>query len=80
MGKYFPNQKVPLAFQAGKYFLVASADERSQLCTLRLTGRAGGTWTWGSSGPVVELDAIEFCRTISGRAHGDGLLSQQVPF
>jgi len=56
------------------------ASRHGQPCTLRLTGPAGGTWAWGSSGPVVELDAIEFCRTISGRAHGDGLLSQQVPF
>ena len=56
------------------------ASRHGQPCTLRLTGPAGGTWAWGSGGPVVELDAIEFGRTISGRAPGDGLLSQQVPF
>lgn len=56
------------------------ASRHGQPCTLRLTGPAGGTRAWGSGGPVIELDAIEFCRTISGRAPGDGLLSQQVPF
>jgi uncharacterized protein (TIGR03083 family) len=56
------------------------ASRHGQPCTLRLTGPAGGTWAWGSGGPATELDAIEFCRTISGRAPGDGLLSQQVPF
>ncbi len=47
---------------------------------LRLTGPAGGEWASGSDGEVIELDAVEFCRVLSGRGHGAGLLSQQVPF
>ncbi|MGH8962723.1 MAG: maleylpyruvate isomerase family mycothiol-dependent enzyme [Jatrophihabitantaceae bacterium] len=39
--------------------------------TLRLTGPAGGYWSIGTGGPDVELDAVEFCRILSGR--GDGL-------
>jgi hypothetical protein len=29
---------------------------------------------------VVTLDAIEFCRVLSGRAAGTGLLASAVPF
>ena len=49
---------------------------------LRLTGPAGGRWRSGSeeSAAVVELDAVEFARTLSGRAPGTGLLSRRVPF
>jgi uncharacterized protein (TIGR03083 family) len=48
--------------------------------TLRLTGPAGGTWSRGTGGPALELDAAEFCRTVSGREAGEGLLGTQVPF
>jgi uncharacterized protein (TIGR03083 family) len=51
-----------------------------QSCTLRLTGPAGGSWKTGDGGPLIETDAIEFCRALSGRAHADGLLAVQVPF
>jgi uncharacterized protein (TIGR03083 family) len=47
---------------------------------LRLTGPAGGTWSAGSGGPELELDAVEFCRTISRRVPGAGLLDVEVPF
>ena len=47
---------------------------------LRLTGPAGGEWTAGNEGPELELDAVEFCRIVSGRGTGTGLLTQQVPF
>jgi uncharacterized protein (TIGR03083 family) len=47
---------------------------------LHLTGPAGGTWSAGSGGPDLELDAVEFCRVLSGRGAGTGLLAQQVPF
>ena len=47
---------------------------------LELTGPAGGTWSQGSGGDEVTLDAVEFCRVVSGRATGDGLLRQAVPF
>ncbi|MCR3748109.1 maleylpyruvate isomerase family mycothiol-dependent enzyme [Lentzea californiensis] len=43
---------------------------------LRLTGPAGGTW--GEGGPVLELDAVEFCRALCGR--GTAPLDTEVPF
>jgi uncharacterized protein (TIGR03083 family) len=67
------------------------ARRHGQPFTLRLTGPAGGTFT--SSGTAsaagdaasatpeeLELDAVEFCRTLCGRAEGDGLLATIVPF
>lgn len=46
---------------------------------LTLTGPAGGTWSQGD-GEALELDAVEFCRILSGRAPGAGLLAHAVPF
>jgi len=34
----------------------------------------------GLSMTSYELDAVEFCRTLCGRASGDGLLATEVPF
>jgi uncharacterized protein (TIGR03083 family) len=48
--------------------------------TLALTGPAGGTFVAGDGGEAYELDAVEFCRILSGRAEGTGLLTQEVPF
>jgi hypothetical protein len=56
------------------------ADRHGHPYRLTLTGPAGGTWSRGSDGPVIELDAIEFCRTISGRLPGEGLLATEIPF
>ena len=62
------------------------ASRHGQPCRLALTGPAGGTWTVNgstaaSSGvPALELDAVEFCRLLSGRGSGAGLLSTRVPF
>jgi uncharacterized protein (TIGR03083 family) len=47
---------------------------------LTLTGPAGGTWAHGSAGEEMELDAVEFCRVMAGRADGTGLLARHVPF
>jgi uncharacterized protein (TIGR03083 family) len=47
---------------------------------LLLTGPAGGRWRRGRDGEVVEVDAVEFCRILSGRAVGAGLLTTSVPF
>ncbi len=47
---------------------------------LTLTGPAGGTWSTGTGGEEITLDAIEFCRIASGRARGEGLLAHEVPF
>lgn len=49
-------------------------------CSLVLTGPAGGAWSWGSGGPTMELDAVEFCRALSGRGAAEGLLGVDVPF
>ena len=49
--------------------------------TLTLTGPAGGEFRAGDGGSEpLTLDAVEFCRILSGRASGDGLLAQPVPF
>ena len=47
---------------------------------LELTGPAGGSFTQGDHGEDITLDAVEFCRILSGRATGTGLLTQEVPF
>jgi uncharacterized protein (TIGR03083 family) len=48
---------------------------------LVLTGPAGGRWQQGTSpGEPLELDAVEFCRILSGRAPGTGLLATTVNF
>ncbi len=47
---------------------------------LMLTGPAGGRWSSGINGESIEMEAIEFCRIVSGRAPGTGLLATQVPF
>ncbi len=48
--------------------------------TLHLEGPAGGHYNSGRHGEEITIDAIEFCRTVAGRATGEGLLRQQVPF
>lgn len=48
--------------------------------TLTLTGPAGGEYVAGENGEHITIDAVEFCRTLSGRVPGTGLLSQEVPF
>ena len=51
---------------------------------LQLTGPAGGTWSSGVGNgrepDELELDAVEFCRLLSGRGAATGLLAQPVPF
>ena len=56
------------------------ADRHGQPFTLRLSGLAGGSWSRGVGGPQLELDAIEFCRTLSGRSPAEGLMSTEIPF
>jgi hypothetical protein len=46
---------------------------------LKLTGAAGGVFGAGN-GDVIELDALEFCRLLSGRGHGEGLLAIEVGY
>lgn len=40
----------------------------------------GGRFVAGTAGAHVASDAVEFCRTLSGRAPGQGLLGTAVPF
>ncbi len=47
---------------------------------LRLTGPAGGVYRGNSGGEDIDLDALEFCRILSGRAPGVGLLKKQLMF
>jgi uncharacterized protein (TIGR03083 family) len=47
---------------------------------LTLTGPAGGTWSRGDGGDHFEMDAVDFCRVLSGRDDGAGLMAVQVPF
>lgn len=60
--------------------VVEWADLHGQPFELHLTGTAGGRWRRGSDGPLIEIDAVEFCRTLSGRAAGTGLLATRVNF
>lgn len=48
--------------------------------TLTLTGPAGGTYVAGDGSVEVELDAVEYCRILSGRAPATGLLTTRVIF
>lgn len=57
------------------------ARRHGQPFTLTLTGPAGGRFTTGAeTGEEITIDAVEFCRTLSGRAPAGGLLTQEVPF
>ena len=54
------------------------AQRHGQPYTLKLTGPAGGVW--GGHGEKIQLDALEFCRRLSGRGDTAGLLATAVPF
>jgi uncharacterized protein (TIGR03083 family) len=70
------------------------ARRHGQPCTLTLTGPIGRQYGFESGGvpsaaagdpgapsrPSYVLDAVQFCRVLSGRGSGDGLLSTHVPF
>lgn len=47
---------------------------------LELTGPAGATFIAGTDGVSVRMDAIESCRTLSGREIGTGILATPVAF
>nr|WP_246221525.1 maleylpyruvate isomerase family mycothiol-dependent enzyme [Phytoactinopolyspora mesophila] len=48
--------------------------------SLELTGPIGGHYRHGGGGEQLTMDAVEFCRVLSGRAQGDGLLVTKVFF
>jgi hypothetical protein len=57
------------------------ARAHGQPCRLELEGAAGGTFRRGNGGESVgPIDAVEFCRILSGRRPGAGLLTTEVPF
>jgi uncharacterized protein (TIGR03083 family) len=56
------------------------AGRHGKPCVLVLTGTAGGRWSFGIGGPTIELDAIEFARTVSGREPTTEVLDTLVPF
>lgn len=61
------------------------ARRHGQPFTLELTGAAGGRFVNGQfangeGGESIVIDAAEFCRVMSGRAPGAGLLATNVPF
>jgi uncharacterized protein (TIGR03083 family) len=59
------------------------ARRHGQPFTLRLDGPAGGVFAShrpSPGDPVIELDAVEFCRVLAGRSDGSGLLTTIVPF
>jgi uncharacterized protein (TIGR03083 family) len=47
---------------------------------LDLTGEAGGHWAEGQGGEHLEMETTEFCRILSGRGEGTGLMATHVPF
>lgn len=56
------------------------AARHGEPCRLTLHGPAGGRWDFGSGGPELTWDAVEFCRITSGRGDGDGLMMTPVAF
>ncbi|MDQ3385211.1 MAG: maleylpyruvate isomerase family mycothiol-dependent enzyme [Actinomycetota bacterium] len=56
------------------------ARRHGQPFSLALTGPAGGAFTQGADGERFVLEPVEFCRILSGRTAGEGLLAQEVPF
>ena len=46
---------------------------------LVLEGPAGGKFTQGAGGERVEIDALDFVRTLAGRLPGTGVLSHPLP-
>jgi uncharacterized protein (TIGR03083 family) len=47
---------------------------------LTLEGPAGGVFAQGDGGDQLCLDAVEFCRMVSGRGPRSALFNQEVPF
>jgi hypothetical protein len=61
--------------------VVEWAAKHGQPYRLTLTGSAGGSWQRGIGDAALELDAVEFARTMAGRRPPDrGLLRHGVPF
>jgi uncharacterized protein (TIGR03083 family) len=55
------------------------AGTHGQPFNLTLTGPAGGSFASGTDGEQVTIDAVEFCRILAERAHGEGVLENPLP-
>lgn len=55
------------------------ARRHRQPFTLSLDGAARGTYVQGAGGQHISIDAVEFCRILSGRGRGAGLLEHKLP-
>ena len=55
------------------------AGTHGEAFALDLGGPAGGHYSSGINGEHVRMDAIEFCRIIAERGHGEGILSHPLP-
>ena len=55
------------------------ADVHGQPFELVLEGSAGGKFSRGVGGERVDIDALDFIRTLSGRLPGTGVLSNPLP-
>jgi uncharacterized protein (TIGR03083 family) len=60
--------------------VAAWANKHRRPFRLHLDGPAGGFYVRGTGGDALRLDAVEFCRILSGRAPGTGLLATPVLF
>jgi Mycothiol maleylpyruvate isomerase N-terminal domain len=56
------------------------ADRHGRPFLLELEGPAGGSYARGRGGEEHSLNAVEFCRILSGRRTGSGLLATRVLF
>jgi uncharacterized protein (TIGR03083 family) len=55
------------------------AELHSEPFDLHLTGAAGGTFSRGTAGEHVEMDALDFIRTLAGRLPGAGVMRHPLP-
>jgi uncharacterized protein (TIGR03083 family) len=55
------------------------AETHGEPFTLTLTGPAGGEFVSGDGSEHVEIDTLEFCRTLTGRRAGAGVLHHPLP-
>jgi uncharacterized protein (TIGR03083 family) len=55
------------------------AELHGQPFALHLTGTAGGTFSQGDGGEHVEMDALDFIRTLCGRLPGAGVMRHPLP-
>lgn len=55
-------------------------DRHKEPVDLTLTGPIGSRFIHGDDGPTITMDAVEFCRVLSGRESSDGLMAWKVLF